>query len=175
LEKVNSASNDERIQLLKPFCKIVMDNASFHKRADSQQLIEQAGHLVEFLPPYSPDLNPVEHKWAQSKALRRQKIAPLRSCLPMFFESFYYALAISVAPDFVVGSSDVLIGLALETMLHVQHLYLEFFALFLRFVAQGYSLLCLQILTKMMSSNRNGCKIVFSPETQYYKAWFNYI
>jgi transposase len=79
---------------LPPHSIIVMDNASFHKRADSQQLIEQAGHLVEFLPPYSPDLNPVEHKWAQSKALRRQKIAPLRSCLPMFFESFYYALAI---------------------------------------------------------------------------------
>jgi transposase len=35
---------------------IVMDNASFHKPADSQQ----AGHLVEFLTPYSPDLNPIE-------------------------------------------------------------------------------------------------------------------
>jgi len=58
---------------LPPNSVIVMDNAAFHKRADSQQLIEQAGHLVEFLPPYSPDLNPIEHKWAQSKALRRQK------------------------------------------------------------------------------------------------------
>lgn len=52
---------------------IVMDNASFHKRADFQHLIEQQGHLLEFLPPYSPDLNPIEHKWAQAKALRRQK------------------------------------------------------------------------------------------------------
>ena len=42
--------------------------ASFHKRADFQQ-----GHLLEFPPPYSPDLNPIEHKWAQAKALRRQK------------------------------------------------------------------------------------------------------
>ena len=47
--------------------------ASFHKRADFQPLIEQHGHLLEFLPPYSPDLNPIEHKWAQAKALRRQK------------------------------------------------------------------------------------------------------
>jgi len=53
---------------------IVMDNASFHKRDDALQLIEQAGHIPEFLPPYSPDLNPIEHKWAQAKALRRKKI-----------------------------------------------------------------------------------------------------
>ncbi|MCX7068559.1 MAG: transposase [Methylococcales bacterium] len=58
---------------LPPNSVIVMDNASFHNRADSQQLIEHAGHLVEFLTPYSPDLNPIEHKWMQSKALRRQK------------------------------------------------------------------------------------------------------
>jgi transposase len=36
---------------LPPNSNIVMDNAAFHKRADSQQLIEQAGHLVSFLPP----------------------------------------------------------------------------------------------------------------------------
>jgi transposase len=52
---------------------IVMDNASFHKRDDARLLIEQAGHILEFLPPYSPDLNPIEHKWAQAKALRRKK------------------------------------------------------------------------------------------------------
>lgn len=58
---------------LPPNCVIVMDNATFHKRADSQQLIEQAGHSLLFLPPYSPDLNPIEHKWAQAKAIRKQK------------------------------------------------------------------------------------------------------
>ena len=52
---------------------IVMDNASFHKRDDARLLIEQAGHILEFLPPYSPDLNPIEHKWAQAKSLRRKK------------------------------------------------------------------------------------------------------
>ena len=39
---------------------IVMDNAAFHKRQDTHELITQAGHDVEFLPPYSPDLNPIE-------------------------------------------------------------------------------------------------------------------
>ena len=51
---------------------IVMDNASFHKRNDMIEAIEQAGHQLEYLPPYSPDLNPIEKKWAQAKAIRRR-------------------------------------------------------------------------------------------------------
>jgi len=51
---------------------IVMDNASFHKRKDMIDAIEANQCIVEFLPPYSPDLNPIEHKWAQAKAIRRQ-------------------------------------------------------------------------------------------------------
>jgi transposase len=54
-------------------CVIVMDNASFHKRLDIQEAIRHAGHLLLFLPPYSPQLNPIEHKWAQAKAIRKQK------------------------------------------------------------------------------------------------------
>ncbi len=50
-----------------------MDNASFHKRLDTQAAIRQAGHQLEYLPPYSPDLNPIEHKWAQAKAIRRKQ------------------------------------------------------------------------------------------------------
>lgn len=55
-----------------PGAVIVMDNATFHKRCDTQQAIQQAGHVLEYLPPYSPDLNPIEHKWAQAKAFRRK-------------------------------------------------------------------------------------------------------
>ncbi|MBS9767906.1 MAG: transposase [Flavobacteriaceae bacterium] len=51
---------------------IVLDNATFHKRSDILQAIEKAGHIVEFLPPYSPDLNPIEKKWAQAKSIRRK-------------------------------------------------------------------------------------------------------
>lgn len=50
---------------------IVMDNAAFHKAISTKNLIEKAGHLLEYLPPYSPDFNPIEHKWAQAKAIRR--------------------------------------------------------------------------------------------------------
>ena len=52
---------------------IVMDNASFHKRLDIQDSIRHAGHVLLFLPPYSPQLNPIERKWAQAKAIRKQK------------------------------------------------------------------------------------------------------
>lgn len=51
---------------------LVMDNASFHKRDDIIDAIKTADYSVEFLPSYSPDLNPIEHKWAQAKAIRRQ-------------------------------------------------------------------------------------------------------
>ena len=57
---------------LPPHSIVVMDNAAFHKRADIQQLFKQAGHVLEYLPAYSPDLNPIEHKWAQAKAIRKQ-------------------------------------------------------------------------------------------------------
>ncbi|MDX7993032.1 IS630 family transposase [Xenorhabdus sp. psl] len=52
---------------------IVMDNASFHKREDIQIALRNAGKCAEYLPPYSPDLNPIEHKWAQAKARRRKQ------------------------------------------------------------------------------------------------------
>ena len=51
---------------------VVMDNATFHKRSDTQAAITQAGHRLEYLPPYSPDLNPIEQKWSQAKSIRRK-------------------------------------------------------------------------------------------------------
>ena len=57
------------IPSLKRQCVIIMDNASFHKRAI--KLFNRHGHRVLFLPPYSPDLNPIEKKWAYAKFLRQ--------------------------------------------------------------------------------------------------------
>ena len=51
---------------------IVMNNATFHKRQDTKQAIKDAKLILEYLPPYSPDSNPIEHKWAQAKAIRRK-------------------------------------------------------------------------------------------------------
>lgn len=38
------------------------------------------GAIVEFLPPYSPDLNPIEHKWAEKKAHRRKMRCSIEEC-----------------------------------------------------------------------------------------------
>jgi transposase len=54
-----------------------MDNAAFHKRADIIELIEKKGCIVEFLPVYSPDLNPIEKKWAQAKSIRKKHHCPV--------------------------------------------------------------------------------------------------
>lgn len=61
----------ELLPVLPEGAVIVLDNASFHKRDELQRHCLSGGHTPEFLPPYSPDLNPIEHKWAQAKSIRR--------------------------------------------------------------------------------------------------------
>lgn len=51
---------------------VIMDNAAFHKSLKTKEILSENGHELEFLPPYSPDLNPIEHKWAQAKTIRRK-------------------------------------------------------------------------------------------------------
>ncbi|WP_443197737.1 transposase [Pseudoalteromonas sp. '520P1 No. 412'] len=60
---------------------IVIDNASFHKREDMLDAIDEHGCTLEFLQQYSPDLNPIEKKWAQVKAIRRAKRCSLDDLL----------------------------------------------------------------------------------------------
>ena len=55
-----------------PDSVIIMDNASFHKRNDMREAIKQRGIILEYLPTYSPDLNPIERKWAQAKSIRKK-------------------------------------------------------------------------------------------------------
>lgn len=50
---------------------VVMDNLGPHKDKKTLALIEAAGATVRFLPPYSPDLNPIEMMWSKLKALLR--------------------------------------------------------------------------------------------------------
>ena len=57
---------------LKPGDIVVMDNLSSHKAPAIRQAIEAAGATLLFLPPYSPDFNPIEQAFAKLKAhLRR--------------------------------------------------------------------------------------------------------
>jgi transposase len=51
---------------------VILDNASFHKSLKTKELIESVGAHVLFLPPYSPDLNPIENYWALLKLYVRK-------------------------------------------------------------------------------------------------------
>lgn len=59
---------------LRPGDIVVLDNLSPHKQPSVTSTIEAAGAEVWFLPPYSPDFNPIEKMWSKIKAfLRRAK------------------------------------------------------------------------------------------------------
>jgi transposase len=57
---------------LKPSDIVVMDNLSAHKVAGVRQAIEAAGARLLYLPPYSPDFNPIEQLFAKLKTLLRK-------------------------------------------------------------------------------------------------------
>jgi len=59
------------IPSLKENSVIILDNASIHKPKLIEKLILENGHHVIYLPPYSPELNPIERKWNQLKQLLR--------------------------------------------------------------------------------------------------------
>jgi transposase len=54
---------------------VVMDNLSPHKTQGVQQLIEAAGAELRYLPPYSPDFNPIESMWSKVKQSLRSTAA----------------------------------------------------------------------------------------------------
>jgi transposase len=60
---------------LRPGDIVVMDNLSAHKVKGVRAAIEAQGARLLYLPPYSPDLNPIEHAFAKLKALLRSAAA----------------------------------------------------------------------------------------------------
>ena len=60
---------------------VVLDNLSSHKRAATRALIEAAGATLLFLPPYSPDLNPIEMVFSKIKQLLRSMACRTREAL----------------------------------------------------------------------------------------------
>jgi len=66
---------------LRPGDVVIMDNLSSHKRQRTRELIEAAGAELLFLPPYSPDLNPIEMIFAKIKHLLRSLACRTRQAL----------------------------------------------------------------------------------------------
>lgn len=75
---------------------VVMDNLSAHRRPQIQRLIEDAGASVLYLPPYSPDLNPIEMIWSKIKRLLRSYAARTIDAL---HDAFGHAFAAVTTSD----------------------------------------------------------------------------
>lgn len=69
------------VPTLRPNDIVVMDNLAVHKSPRARALIEEAGAEMWFLPPYSPDLNPIENMWSKVKAYLRCAKARTESAL----------------------------------------------------------------------------------------------
>jgi transposase len=66
---------------LRPGDVVIMDNLSSHKRPAVRDRIEAAGATLRFLPPYSPDFNPIEKAFSRLKAmLEKQANEPSAAC-----------------------------------------------------------------------------------------------
>lgn len=66
---------------LRPGDVVVMDNLAAHKVASVEEAIAAAGASLLYLPPYSPDLNPIEQFFAKLKALLRKAAARTKEAL----------------------------------------------------------------------------------------------
>lgn len=80
---------------LRPGDTVIMDNLAAHKVAGVRQAIEAVGARLGYLPPYSPDLNPIELAFSKFKTLLRKAAAravdqlqnAIASCLEQFTTS----------------------------------------------------------------------------------------
>jgi hypothetical protein len=77
------------VPTLRPGDVVVLDNLAVHKQPEVRTAIEQVGALVRFLPPYSPDFNPIELAFAKLKAF-------LRAARPRNFEQVCSLIAIAL-------------------------------------------------------------------------------
>ena len=77
------------VPTLRPGDWVVMDNLAAHKVDGVVDIIRQAQAIPVYLPPYSPDLNPIEQMWSKIKAilrkLRLRTPEELRAAIPLAF------------------------------------------------------------------------------------------
>lgn len=75
---------------LQPGQVVIMDNLAAHKVAGVRSLIESRGAQLLYLPPYSPDFNPIEQAWSKIKEL-------LRAAKARLLETLEAAIATAIA------------------------------------------------------------------------------
>ena len=78
IEVFSAFVESQLVPNLKPGDIVIMDNLSAHKAPKVLKKIEDAGASVKFLPPYSPDLNPIEKLWSKLKEFVRRRATETR-------------------------------------------------------------------------------------------------
>ena len=63
---------NDLLPILKPEHIVLFDNVAFHKSERVRKLIESTGAQMALLPPYSPDMNPIEMTWSFTKNIVRK-------------------------------------------------------------------------------------------------------
>lgn len=85
--------HESLITELQPGQVVIMDNAAFHKSGKIKELVESVGCKLLYLPPYSPDLNPIEKFWANMKHWIRSHLDLFDNLLDSLYYFFNYAIS----------------------------------------------------------------------------------
>jgi len=79
------------LKIIEPGSAIIMDNASFHRKKILKRMAKEAGCKVIFLPPYSPDFNPIEHVWANLKTFLKDYLTQFQCVSDAIYHYFEFA------------------------------------------------------------------------------------
>jgi transposase len=77
------------VPTLRPGQVVILDNLAVHKQIEVQTSVERAGARLRFLPPYSPDFNPIELAFAKLKAF-------LRAARPRSFDQVVELMRVAI-------------------------------------------------------------------------------
>lgn len=88
-EVFRAYTSEVLVPTLHPGDIVVLDNLSSHKASDIKERIENVGAELRYLPPYSPDFNPIEMMWSKIKACLRHAAARTEETL---YDAVAYAL-----------------------------------------------------------------------------------
>jgi len=85
------------VPTLRPGDIVILDNLSPHKPAPATELIGRAGATVEYLPPDSPDLNPIEKMWSKIKEFLRAAKARTSQALNKAISAAFQTISAAAA------------------------------------------------------------------------------
>ena len=95
MEKFKRYLETDLLPHLKDNSVLVMDNMKSHHAKAVKNLLDSSGIRYIYLPPYSPDLNPIEKLWSKVKALLRKFKARTLDALPNAIQNAFHSVTVS--------------------------------------------------------------------------------